>query len=142
MRVVVAAHQRDRERLLRVAPAEEGGVERRDPPRGRVQEIAEHHEPGRARALDQRREPREVVRRRAPGNGNAAGAKRRGLAEMHVGDKQRPCTRPEERALGEQIDPLAAERDDRGARAHRQLVRQPSARPRRRGRAIPRKIVP
>jgi hypothetical protein len=121
--VVVPAHQRDRERPMRVAPTRERGIERSDPSGRRVQEIAEDHEPRRLRAFDERREAREIVRRRTARNRYAARAQCRRLAEMHVRDEQRLLARPEERTLGEQFDTLAAERRHQRARRGRGAVR-------------------
>ena len=61
------------------------------------------------RALDQRGQPREVGGGRAARQRHAARAKRRGLAEMNVGDEQRALARPVQRALGVQRDALAAD---------------------------------
>ena len=108
--VVVAAHERDRDVRVRVAPAQEGGVERRHAARGGVQEIAEDDEPGRARRFEQARKAREIGGRRAARYGDATRAKRGALAEVDVGDEHGRAARPMERALGEQHDVLARER--------------------------------
>ena len=50
------------------------------------------------------RQPREVGGGRAARQRDAAGAERRRLAEVHVGDEQRALARPVQRALGEQLD--------------------------------------
>ena len=81
---------------------------RRDAAGFRVQEVAEHDEARRAACRKKPRQPREIRRRRAARNRHAAGAKRRTLAEVHVGDEQRVLSRPAERALGVQHDALAA----------------------------------
>ncbi len=55
VRVVIAAHQDDRQRRVRTAPAPERQVQRRDTSGRRMQEVAEDHEPRRTCALDQQR---------------------------------------------------------------------------------------
>ena len=93
------------------APREECGVERGHATGRRVQEVAEHDET-RAPACA-RPDATSALRSRggrAAWHGDAARAKRRCLAEVHVGDEQRRFARPVERALGEQLHVFPAER--------------------------------
>ncbi len=110
VRVVVAAHERDRERRMRVAPGQERRIERGDDAGLRVQEVAEHDQTLRAARVDERGQAREIGGGRAARHRHAAGAERRGLAQVHVGDEQRAHPRPQERPLGEELHRLVADR--------------------------------
>ncbi len=107
--VVIAAHEQDVDRRLQFAPAAERRIEGRDAARRGVQEIAEHDEPPRAGLRKDGRQTREIRRRAPARQRHPAGAKRRGLAEMDVGDEHRALARPMQRTRREQLDTFAVE---------------------------------
>lgn len=65
-------------------------------------EIAQDHEPLGAKAVRERPEAAQRLLACAKGRGRAGGAKRRRLAEMKIGDEQRPFGRRKDRPLGKE----------------------------------------
>lgn len=127
LRIVIAAHQRNLQRPVALAPGRKRLLKRWRPPAQGMQEIAQHDEPLRARRGKQARQTREIACRGAAGQGHSAGTKRRRLAQMHIGDKQRTPPRPVKRPVGKQRNVLAGEHHRFGFVAQHAFSRQHGA---------------
>src|SRR5581483_7815226 len=108
--VVIAAHQGQREIAVRGAPRPKGGIERTDASARCMQEIAQDEELLRTRAREQRAQALQVMGGRTARHRHTRGTKGGALSEMNIGDEKRALARPVQRALDEQLHPLAAER--------------------------------
>ena len=113
-RVVVAAHQDQRQRGMPLTPLDEGRVQRRDHAGLGVQEVAQDDQPRGAGRGHQRGQAGEVGGGGSAWNGHSAGPESRRLAEVNVGDEQGPGAGPEQGAVGAELDRLVAQ-DDREA---------------------------
>ncbi len=88
--IVIAPHQQDLQRRVQGAPAPQLGQRRgRDPTGAGVEEIAEHEEPARARAVEGRVQSRQVVARGSGRDRDPRRPERGGLAPMEVGGDER-----------------------------------------------------
>jgi hypothetical protein len=106
--VVVAAHQQNRQVGVLIAPRGEGGERARVAAFAVVQQIAEDDESGRFGADERGRQSGEVGARIAFGQGDAMGAEGRCLADVRIGDEQRPRSLPKDRAFRQQAQRLAS----------------------------------
>ena len=122
LRIVVAAHEQQRDRRMPTAPSEERRFERRHAAGRGVQKIAQHDQRTRTGRFDQRAQPMQIRGGRTARHRNAAGTKRGGLAEVNVGDEQRSCRGPMQRTRCEQLHPFTENVRDQaitGRRARR-----------------------
>ena len=105
--VVVAAHQRHVQAAVLFAPVVQGFENRGRAAGGRVQEVAEEHQPFGAVQRDEIAQPREVVARGAARHGLAQRAEAGGLAQVQVGNEQGLTCWPRDGVAGQQVQRLA-----------------------------------
>src|SRR4051812_12295866 len=94
------------------APLVQDAQSLRIAPFGGVQEIAEEDQSSRRFAVDNRVEASERSAGGSARHGHAKGAESGGLAEMRIGDEERPAGVPPDRPLGQQRQVLAGDSDD------------------------------
>jgi hypothetical protein len=111
--VVVAAHERDRQRRVRRAPGGQRLHGRALPRVTRMEQIAQDDEARGTRGSDHRGEPRERALRRALGHRHAELAEAARLADVDVGHQQGGVPGQQHRAFGSELEDLAGPADDR-----------------------------
>ena len=107
--VVVPPHQLDPKCPMRGAPLHDALFRVRLPAGAGMQEVAENDQAVGTAALHEGRQPVERGARGPARDGDAVGTKTRRLADVDVGNEQRPITSPQHCALAEQVEEVAVQ---------------------------------